>query len=715
MCYNVINLKDKEVFCMKRFVCMLLAAIMFISITACQRDETQTVPSGATAPVAIPDTFPVLENNVSVNCEKGTPGCYSVDGDTIRFTGIREDSVYSISGQWNGNIIIDVDDDCKFELEMQDFALAAESTNPITILSGDKVTLTAKKDTENAIYDKRAAVDSDEEGIYSGAIHSECDFVIGGKGSLTLISAQNNGIHSKDDLEVKNLNLTVSCVDNALKGNDSVEINSGNITLIAKKGDGIKTSNSDISDKGNQRGTVTLSACTLHIFAACDGIDAAYDVVIEDSATVLNIYTDKYSDYSETADGTQSGSDGDLYYIRYSAKTFNYAVKYYNSDEDYTWVVADFHSTVSGGRSSYYYYSFPIMSQYSKIQYFGYTSEQTPGQEEDYAFCTDYMTVNPSYDTFALMARGNSLSYYWDNYSAQVDEGMGGPGGPGRPGGMGPGGMQEGNPDKGDYSTKGIKAANAIKIMAGSINIKSYDDAIHANQESTLQNGESPAGEISIQGGFITVYSNDDGIHADSSLNIFAGVVNVTGSYEGLEGSYVTIAGGDVSVVSTDDGINATATSGNAITVSGGSLYVYAGGDGLDSNSTTSYGGILFSGGKTVVICASNGNSAIDSERGYQYTGGYVLAVTSSGGMSGETTNCKELSTAGKKQNMSLSSGKYVTVEIDNETVVTVKMPCSVNATVVFLGSTDAAIKSANSTKADLNQNGICWAIGSIM
>lgn len=699
---------------MKRYACLLLAAALLFSLSACHKNNTQnqtgpdTAP--ATAPVTIPDTFPELKNDVTITCAEGTADCYSIDGDTIYFTGLREDSLYTISGQWTGCIVIDVGDDYKFELEMQGFSLAGENTNPITVLSGDEVTLTAKKDYENFIYDKRLAVDSEEEGVYSGAIHAECDLTIGGKGSLTVISAENNGIHTKDDLEAKNLTLTVSCMDNALKGNDSVEINGGSITLIARQGDGIKTANSDISDKGNQRGTITLTGCKLSVYAACDGLDAAYDVVIDDSSTVVNIYTDKYSQYSETVEQNKTDSEEKLYYIRFSSDIFNYAVKYYNSDTDYQWVVATHHSTVSGGRSSYYYYSFPILSQYSKIQYFGYTSDQTPGQEEDYAFCTDYLTVNTSYDTFALSQRGNSLSYNWDNYTTEINGGMG-------PGGMGGGfgGMQEGNTDKGDYSTKGIKAANAIFIQNGTVNIMSYDDAIHANKDATLENGESPAGDVTIQGGNITVYSNDDGIHADGNLEILGGVIDVTGSYEGLEGAYVAISGGEISVISSDDGVNATATSGQAITVSGGSLYVYAGGDGLDSNSTTSYGGILFSGGKTVVITSSNGNSAIDSERGYQYTGGYVLAVTSSGGMSNETTNCKNLSSVGTRKSISLSSGKYLTVSLGSSSVVTVKMPRNVNALVVYLGSTEASISSASFTSASLDKNGVCWSASTAM
>lgn len=66
-----------------------------------------------------------------------------------------------------------------------------------------------------------------------------CDLTHGGKGELIVISANNNGIHAKKDLEVKNLTLSVTCADNALKGNDSVDVIGGVITLVAKSGDGI--------------------------------------------------------------------------------------------------------------------------------------------------------------------------------------------------------------------------------------------------------------------------------------------------------------------------------------------------------------------------------------------------------------------------------------------------------------------------------------------
>lgn len=700
---------------MKRLFCLLMAAMLLL--TACHKEEKpNTFPSdesAQTAPVSLPQSVPKLNNDVSIRCETGTPDCYSIEDQTIRFSGITEESLYIISGQWNGNIVIDVGDDQKFELEMQGFSLVSETQCPIMVLSGDKVTLTAKKDYENFLYDTRSAVESEEAGVYAGAIHAECDLTIGGKGSLTVISTNNNGIHTKDDLEVKNLCLTVSCLDNALKGNDSVTVSGGNVTLIARQGDGIKTSNSNVSEKGNQRGTVTLSGCNMSIYAACDGVDAAYDVIVEEDSTVLNIYTDKYSDYSETVNDTGADNEQAQYYIRFPGNYYHYAVQYYNSDTDYQWVEAAYHSTVSGGRENYCYYAFPILEQYAKIRYFAYTSDQIACQDTDYVFRTDYLTVNREYDTFAIYARGNSLSYNWENYTTQIQDGFGGgPGGMGRPGGMGgPGGMQSGNQNKLEYSAKGMKAANAIYIYAGSVNIQAYDDAMHANAEATLENGATPLGNVTVSGGTLTLYSSDDGIHADGTASISDGTVTVTQAYEGVEGKFVTISGGNVSIRSSDDGINATAASGEAITISGGVIYVYAGGDGLDANSSTSYSGIRFSGGRTVVITASGGNSAIDTERGYAYTGGYVLAVTPSGGMSGETTNVQNLTSVGKKQNMSLINGYYLQVEDGNDTIVTVKMPCGIQSIVVFLGDPSVTISSKETEKTELDEHGVFWNV----
>ena len=638
--------------------------------------------------------------SITVKCESGTPDAYRIENNTLTFGAINEASVYSISGSFSGNIVIDVGDEYKLDLELCGFSLTCDFTNPITVVSGDEVAIQAKKDTKNYIYDTRAAIDQTDESLYSGAIHSEVDLEIGGKGELTVISENNNGIHSKDDLQIKNLTLLVACIDNSLKGNDSVEIEGGSTTLIASCGDCIKTSSSDISEKGNQRGGVYILGGTHSLYAACDGIDAAYNVTVDDSTTVLNIYTDKYSNYSKEVTATSS----DTNYIRFTSNAYYYSVKYYNTDTDYVWVNAEYHSKVSGGRSNYYYYSYPKMPDYAKLQFFIYESESQLGQDAEYLVASDYLTPNTACDTFALTSSYNGLYYEWTNYTTSIQEGGFG----GRPGGPGGGGMDGGNTDKGDHSTKGIKAANEIIINNGTVNIKSYDDAIHANGDTTLENGATPLGNVTVNGGNITAYSNDDGLHADGRLSITAGTVSVTNSYEGVEGANVSISGGYVSVYSKDDGVNATATSGVAVAISGGTVYIYCSGDGIDSNSRTSYQGILFSGGNTVVISTSGGNSAIDSEMGYTYEGGAVIAIMPRGGMSSEATHCQSFSSVGKSTQTSVSAGEYLVVGIGSQTA-TVRMPAAINALIITLGDSSPSINAESSTSLTLDENGVAW------
>ncbi|MBQ9797739.1 MAG: carbohydrate-binding domain-containing protein, partial [Clostridia bacterium] len=109
--------------------------------------------------------------DIVVECVSGTDKAYKLEGTTLTFTGVGEESVYSISGKLRGNIVIDVGEGYKFDLELHGLSLVCNSTNPITVISGDEVAIKAKKDTKNYIYDMRAAIDTTDETLYSGAIH----------------------------------------------------------------------------------------------------------------------------------------------------------------------------------------------------------------------------------------------------------------------------------------------------------------------------------------------------------------------------------------------------------------------------------------------------------------------------------------------------------------------------------------------------------------
>jgi len=683
-----------------------------------------------------------IETTMQVICTEGTPNAYTLENGVLTISGLTTDSIYTLKGNLGGHIVIDAGEGHQLELVLEGVIIQSNDESPIVVSGGDKFILSAKKDTSNFIYDLRDAVDPTLEDAHSGALHVECDMQIGGKGSLTVESQNNNGIHTKDDLEIKNLNLTVTCIDNALKGNDSVTVESGNIVLSSRGGDGTKTSNSDIPDKGNQRGDISLLGGEVEIFAASDGIDASHDAIISGN-TVLNIYTDKFSEYSEEITAVSDS----VYYIRYPSNEYSFAVKYTNDAGESILKTAKLESgTALGGMPQEtppvgdqgtppdgfgggmqggkqpggsnrpgkpgsqgqqvpegFVYEVDKPTGYTKMQVFAYTAGQKP-ENGEYAIASQTVSVNASYDMIELTANGSSFDVRWTNYStAQGAGGFPGMGG-GRPGGGGMGGFG-GNSQKSDHSAKGIKAANEIVINGGNIFIKAYDDGIHANADTILENGKNPTGNVTVSGGSLTLYSNDDGLHADGKMTLSGGNITITNSYEGIEGATVILSGADVALRSSDDGVNATATSGTGVEIKGGTLYIYASGDGIDANSRDSYKGIIFSGGKTVVISTSGGNSAIDTDRGYDYTGGYVLALMPSGGMSSEAKHCQNFNSVAQSQSMRLNQGEYLNVG----DLLTLKMPTSLNGLVIFIGDKDAKISSSSSTNTTLDENGVWW------
>ncbi len=289
------------------FVLIFSFLLTFVSCNDSQSGPDNTHESSAPVSESLVDNDPLFREKLSkfeaykgyfeedavdieVHWISGTKDCYTLEGNVLRFNKITEETVYAISGKLKGNIIIDVGDDYKFDLEMHGFSLICDDTNPVSVLSGDEVSLTAKKGYENFIYDTRPAINPNDIFSNNAAVFSETNLEISGKGSLTVISERNNGIHTKDDLQVKNLTLLVACVDNALKGNDEVELISANACLIASGGDGIKTSNTHISKKGNQKGNVVATGGTYNIYAASEPIDAAHEILIDENTTIVNTF-----------------------------------------------------------------------------------------------------------------------------------------------------------------------------------------------------------------------------------------------------------------------------------------------------------------------------------------------------------------------------------------------------------------------------------------
>ena len=277
------------------------------------------------------------------------------------------------------------------------------------------------------------------------------------------------------------------------------------------------------------------------------------------------------------------------------------------------------------------------------------------------------------------------------------------------------------------YSCKGLKASGdraeeagiepALNITGGTFTINTGDDAIHSDANAT------------VTGGTFTIQTGDDGMHADTSLTLGTENgfdrnpdVNISTSYEGLEGGTVYVYSGRYYVVASDDGVNAAGGSTNGsdpgagggntfnpggrpggggfnpggntqttgsynIYIYGGDLYVNCNGDGIDSN-----GGLYLYGGTQAVFSMKSGgdNSPIDADGTISIQGATVFTAGAAG-MDGSAKS----SWFGTNQKYTSSTTSYTAGKVINakagssgSVVLSYSLPKAVNFTMVSWSST---------------------------
>ena len=613
----MINLKKVNKSCVAAVIlamCLMTSGCGSQNYTTNNKNTDTTVTSSITAQ----DTN-VTHADDADNYKTEITGEFSItstDGSTVT----QNDSVYTITqaGEYTvtgllseGQIVVDADDNAEVTIVLNGTSITCSNGSPIYIKNADNVKIKSEENTYNCIVDARAEADdnSDDSSSENGnaAIYAACDLKLVGKGALSVTGNYNNGIQSKDDISIKNVTIKVNAVNNAIKGNDEVAIESGEIIAISRKGDGIKTSNSSLSNKGKQKGNVIISGGNIDIYAACDGIDAAYGVDVSGDGN-LNIYTDTYSDYSEAVAADNSGSSAssvgtppDMNNTQNNGNMGNPPDM--NNSSSNSGNNRDMKGNFGGGNR---------------------TANGMPGNN------SSGNSSKKSYSTKGIKAESEiNISGTAINISS-TDDGI------------------HANSDSGVLET-GEDGKGIISISSGTITISTGDDGIHADKELNITDGYInvltsyeglEAITINISGGQSFVYAADDGINACTGDGTSTPLINITGGYvdvttgsgdtDGIDsnGSY-TQSGGMVLVKggSSSGQVSGSIDVDGNITITGGTCIALGGICETPVNSVNAYvfSSVSFNAG-SYSVKDSSGNEIISFTLNNSYSNGWICA-----------------------------------------------------------------------------------------
>ena len=184
--------------------------------------------------------------------------------------------IYSLSGSLaNGQILVNVGKEERVTLVLNGVSLSCGAYPAIYLENADRLVIELAPGTENTVTSGTPEMLENYSDTNSGAaIYGKDDIRVQGSGTLTVNGYINNGIATKNDLDINGSKVTVTAANNALKGTGSVEITDSYISVSC--GNTAIRSDSSKTDKGY----VNISGTSLVIASADDVIKASGPVVV---------------------------------------------------------------------------------------------------------------------------------------------------------------------------------------------------------------------------------------------------------------------------------------------------------------------------------------------------------------------------------------------------------------------------------------------------
>ncbi|MEZ4907875.1 MAG: carbohydrate-binding domain-containing protein, partial [Saprospiraceae bacterium] len=486
---------------------------------------------------------------------------------TASATGEIKDIIYELSGN-TANGMFKLYSDKRAYINLNNVSITNPTGPAINSQGNKKVIIYLNDNTTNQLKDgenySTAPLDGEgEEEDQKAAVFCEGSIVIDGtgtlnitgvgdgknglatdddlevdNGTLTIISAEKDGIHAKDGAYFFGGNVTVNSDGDGLDGDEGfIEINGGELTINSTSDD-VKAMKCDSLLTIND-GIVTLSVAG----EQSKGIKSDTKVLI--NGGTVNINTSGAAVLEASGSGydpsycTAISCDGDIDITggNVTIKSTGVAGKGLSSDTDINIEGGTLNITTTGNGQKY-------------------TNENGEADSYKSACITSNGDVNILAGNITLSNSGSA------SRSITTD----------------------GDLVFGDSENSPVLNATA---SGSSIQISSSWNNSEYDESKTLKSD----GSITFYNGTITLSSNDDAIKADNNITFEGGNITVTKSVEAVEAPYITVNNGNIDLTSSDDGFNATkgnggeSNDGSLLKITGGTIVVNSSnGDPIDSN-----------------------------------------------------------------------------------------------------------------------------------
>lgn len=294
----------------KSFICLL--AVMFsVCFAGCKPgdkgDQTETggavtTPSPPEIELTEPQTSQpdIPDGELSGSADtSGVTGVITLQKTSAEFTGsnisvtesplygviveIKASGTYVIQGTLNQGFVAVAKKELEATLILNGVNIYCSNYAPIVCTKKSDVVIELAEGSANYLTDgKEYAFDYDADHEPNACLYIRKDITVRGEGALTVNANNNNGIGTKANLKITGGAVSVNAVNNALKGNDSVNISGGVFKLVSHE-DGIKSDNT--AEDG--LGYINITGGSFEIVAAQDAVQSSASLKVSDAAITV--------------------------------------------------------------------------------------------------------------------------------------------------------------------------------------------------------------------------------------------------------------------------------------------------------------------------------------------------------------------------------------------------------------------------------------------